>query len=62
MFSNSNCGTLNMSLKNNIALVCKTKAGRNISEIFVLFFASCSPVKVSSALILRYITSKTGQE
>ena len=53
MFSNSNCGTLNMSLKNNIALVMETKAGRNTSEIFVLFFASFSPVKVNNAFILR---------
>ncbi len=53
MFSNSNCGTVKLSLKNNIALVLKTKAGRNTSEIFSLFFAFFSPVKVSYALILR---------
>ena len=53
MFSNSNCGTVKLSLKNNIALALKTKAGRNTSEIFVWFFNSFSPVKVSYALILR---------
>ena len=53
MFSNSNCGTLNMSLKNNNALVSQTKAGRNTSELFVLSFVTFSPVKVSLAFILR---------
>ena len=53
MFSSFDCGTVKMSLKNNIALVLGTKAGRNTSELFVLFFASFSPVKVSRALILR---------
>ena len=53
MFSNSNCGTVKLSLKNKFALVSWTKAGRNTSEIFVLSFASFSPIKVSRALILR---------
>ena len=53
MFSNFDCGTVKMSLKNNIALVVGTKAGRNISELLSLFFDSFSPVRVSRALILR---------
>ena len=53
MFSNSNCGTVKLSLKNKFALVVGTKAGRNTSEIFVLFFVSFPPVKVSRAFILR---------
>lgn len=53
MFSNFDCGTLNMSLKNNNALVSHTKAGRNTSELFVLSFVTFSPVKVSFAFILR---------
>jgi hypothetical protein len=47
MFGNSNCGTLNMSLKNNIALVYQTKAGRNISELFSLSFGLYSSVTMS---------------
>ena len=53
MFSNFDCGTVKLSLKNKFALVVGTKAGRNTSELFVLFFALFSPVKVSRALILR---------
>jgi len=53
MFSNFNCGTEKMSLKNKFALVWPTKAGRNTSEIFVLFFDSFSLVEVSLAFILR---------
>ena len=53
MFSNFDCGTVKLSLKNKFALVSQTKAGRNTSEIFVLSFASFSPIKVSRALILR---------
>ena len=53
MFSNFDCGTVKLSLKNKFALVIRTKAGRNISELSSLFFDSFSPAKVSRALILR---------
>ena len=43
MFSNFDCGTVKLSLKNKFALVVGTKAGRNTSELFVLFFALFSP-------------------
>ena len=53
MFSSFNRGTVKLSLKNNIALVLGTKAGRNTSELLSLFFDSYSSVKTSYAFILR---------
>ena len=54
MFSNFDCGTVKMSLKNKIALVSRAKAGRNISELhFLVSFCPDSSARMSNALILH---------
>ena len=54
MFSNFNCGTVKMSLKNNIALVSQTKAGRNINVRIFLLLVFYTSVEIGSAIDNSY--------